>query len=161
MKWKTQFNANDNGLTEDGEVLPLFPRNHEVNNGISMTIPGRSLTIKQLMQRHAAGLPLEDIKTPLYYGEEETPELNYGDPIDHMQTAKDIKAEISRLENQLKEEKEAAKRKKAEQREKVQRTTGEKADQSEKGDPAPNILKKPGVQGQRPATKQSYDDAEG
>ena len=41
-----------------------------INNQPSLTVPDQSMTLKELLIRYAKGLPLADIKTPIWEGEE-------------------------------------------------------------------------------------------
>lgn len=60
MKFKTQWNADE------------FPRSPgETNTGISETIPDQSLSVREIMTRHAHGLPVSGERVPVYHGEEE------------------------------------------------------------------------------------------
>lgn len=63
-KFKTQYNAH------------LFPKNYEENNLPSATIPDQSLSVKDILQRYANGLPLGGAKVPVYNGEDYIPDLD-------------------------------------------------------------------------------------
>lgn len=58
MKVRTQFNSHE------------FPKNHEINNSPTMTIPDQTMSMRELVQRYTRGLPL-DQKTPVYVTDEE------------------------------------------------------------------------------------------
>ena len=47
-----------------------FPKNYEVNNSPSMTIPDQTMSIRELLRRFASGLPLGGSKEPIYEGED-------------------------------------------------------------------------------------------
>jgi len=47
-----------------------FPKNYEVNNQPSMTIPDEAMTVMEIMQRYASGLPLHGGKIGYYEGED-------------------------------------------------------------------------------------------
>ena len=38
----------------------------EKNSGKHATVPNQALSIQQLLERYARGLPLEDVRTPIY-----------------------------------------------------------------------------------------------
>lgn len=63
MKYKTQFTHRE------------FKHDNEVNTQPSMTVPDQSLSVKELMERYAKGLPLEGEKVSYYHGEEFVPDL--------------------------------------------------------------------------------------
>lgn len=58
-KIKTQYNAAE------------FDRFPETITGPSVTIPDQTLSLKQLLDRFARGLPIDSEKFPIYHGEEE------------------------------------------------------------------------------------------
>ena len=47
-----------------------LPRNYEVNGMPSETIPDQSMSVKQIMQRYAQGMPLGGQREPIYEGED-------------------------------------------------------------------------------------------
>lgn len=54
----------------------LFPKHGEVNNKPSLTLPDQSLTVKQMLDRQSKGLPYNVVTAePMYYGEDEMPDL--------------------------------------------------------------------------------------
>lgn len=61
MKFKTQWNSNE------------FPSNYEKVSSLSMTIPDQSMTVKEIMDRYARGLPVSGERVPVYHGEEFVP----------------------------------------------------------------------------------------
>lgn len=63
-RFKNQHNADE------------FPRFYETNNAPSMTIPNQAMTIPELLDRYARGLPLDQGKKPIYHGEEFVPDLD-------------------------------------------------------------------------------------
>lgn len=63
-KIKTQYNTDE------------FPRYMEKIEGPSMAIPDQTMSLKQLLDRFARGLPLEGEKFPIYHDEEEMPDLS-------------------------------------------------------------------------------------
>lgn len=53
-------------------------RDHEVNTKPSLTIPDQTMTVVQIMQRYAQGLPLTSgVKVPIYEGEDSEVPLNW------------------------------------------------------------------------------------
>lgn len=54
-----------------------MPKKYEVNRQKSCTIPNRAMSIKQILDRYASGLPITGAKNiPLYTGEEYLPDLD-------------------------------------------------------------------------------------
>jgi hypothetical protein len=72
-RFKTQWNAKNTviGFIEGNqEDIKLFPEKYEVNTQPSKTVPDQSLSVQEILRRYARGLPLSDVKTPIYEGEE-------------------------------------------------------------------------------------------
>lgn len=66
MKFKTQWNRKE------------FPApRYEINNEISKTIPDQSMTVQELYNRHARGLPLDGARFAVYEGDEPTIPADY------------------------------------------------------------------------------------
>lgn len=59
VRFKTPYNA------------PLFPGDDEVNPLPSLTIPDQSMSVREIMIRHANGLPFQAGKVPVYEGAED------------------------------------------------------------------------------------------
>lgn len=71
-----------NGITSTSYVEGVQPfktqynkhkylKDFEKNNGISETIPDQSLSIPEIIKRHARGLPITGGRTPIYEGEDD------------------------------------------------------------------------------------------
>lgn len=58
MKVKNSLNANS------------FPKNYEKNNGISLTVPDQTMSIRTILERYSRGLPIGG-RTDVYYDEED------------------------------------------------------------------------------------------
>lgn len=53
----------------------LFPRTGEVEDSKSLTIPDQSMTVAEMLQRQAKGIPISfNAGTPYFLGEEEMPD---------------------------------------------------------------------------------------
>lgn len=61
---KTWLNATD------------FPVQGEKQFSPSKTVPDQTMSMRELLDRYARGLPLAGAKEPMYYGEEDLPDLN-------------------------------------------------------------------------------------
>lgn len=51
------------------------PVNDRSSKKPSMTVPDQSMTVKEILDRHARGLPLDGRKVPMYEGETDMPDL--------------------------------------------------------------------------------------
>lgn len=173
MIFKTQWNANDchgdivdtstgevTRLLKEGQPMPLFPRKYETTDKPSLTVPDQALTIKQILDRYARGLPLGGQKVPIYDGDDydDMPDLTMMDEPDRIQYMMDMRDELNELKEKIAYDKKVEADAKAQSRTKSQRTSAQELeiepDDAQPAGGAPNILKKPGVQGQSPATKQ-------
>lgn len=92
MKWKNHGNAKE------------FPKKYEKNRGVSMTIPDQSLSVKQIMDRYARGLPLEGAKVPIYDEGEELPDWNRMDLVEKAEAIEDAKQEVKDISAKYKQE---------------------------------------------------------
>lgn len=130
MIFKTQWNAE------------AFPSKGEINRFPSETIPDQSLTVREIMQRYAQGLPLEGERVPVYNGEDiDLPEFQYLDLAEREEYKNRVREEIVSLGNILKERKiavEAQKKLKAEQKAKI---SLHPAQEGENSSTAPATLK--------------------
>lgn len=48
-----------------------FPTKGEVNTAPSSTIPDQTMTMREILERYARGLPIEAGKVPIYEGDED------------------------------------------------------------------------------------------
>lgn len=111
----------------------------ELNSQPSVTVPDQSMSIREIMDRFARGLPLDGERVPWYEGTDEEiqengdfPDITRLDQVDRLMIAKEAKAHTEQLRMQLQEERKAAKKAKDEQREKSERTKAPKEDQGTK-----------------------------
>lgn len=90
-RFKTQWNAQS------------FPSNYEVNNQPSLTIPDQTMSISEIMDRYARGIPFDDAKTPVYNGEEnEMPDLSTLDISERYDLMEENRQKIADLQDRLK-----------------------------------------------------------
>ena len=75
----------------------------EVNNLPSMTIPDQSMSVMELMQRQAQGLPLGGGRKPIWDGEEFMPDLARLDLTERMELMKKAQQEFYELRNKQEE----------------------------------------------------------
>lgn len=146
MKFKTNYNRGQEYTNlSTGEILKVGwnDRIYELNEKPSMTVPGQSMTIREMLQRHAAGLPIEGAKVPLYEGDETMdddelvghPDLSKMDLADRQEYIEEQAIRLAKLQAKIDLARSYQKKKKAEQGEEVQRTSGEEGDQGQKDQP--------------------------
>lgn len=75
----------------------------EVNNKPSMTIPDQTMSIREILDRYARGLPIEAGKVPIYDGEEYSPDPRYMDLADRQEYMEYAKDQIKAYEQQQNE----------------------------------------------------------
>lgn len=86
-----------------------FPHKGEVNTQPSKTVPDQTMSIKEIMERYARGLPIEAGKVPIYHGEEdEIPDLKRMDLSERADYLEAVKDHVKDLKTQLKKQHSAA-----------------------------------------------------
>jgi hypothetical protein len=83
------FKTNINGHTYD--------KTYEKNTKPSETIPDQSMSVKELMQRHAQGLPLGGERVPIYNGETDLPDMYRMDLAEREELINGAKDELDQL----------------------------------------------------------------
>lgn len=72
------------------------PAKGEVNTAPSMTVPDQSLTIREIMQRYARGIPLDSGRVPMYQEDDEfVPDLERMDLAEIEAYLDDLKERIT------------------------------------------------------------------
>lgn len=116
-RFKTQWNAKRTviGFIEnEQQEIKLFPEKYEVNNQPSKTVPDQSLSVQEILRRYARGLPLSDVKTPIYEGDENTfPDLSKMDLADREQYLDEQVIRLQNLKEDLKARSKAIREKEA------------------------------------------------
>lgn len=73
-----------------------FEQDHEVNNEPSLTIPDQTMTIPEILERYARGLPIGGSNENEYYDEDDTlPDPRTLDLEERFQLADKIRQELS------------------------------------------------------------------
>lgn len=88
----------------------LFPKKYEINTLPSMTVPDQSLTMRQILDRYARGLPL-DVKVPIWTDDDELnplPDIRTLDLSERDDMLRSARAELDEVKRKI-----ADKRKKA------------------------------------------------
>lgn len=95
---KTQYNAES------------FQAYYEVNVLPSQTVPDQTMSLRILLERHAKGLPVTGNNAePLYYGDEQMPDLNRMDISEIHDLKNAVKADIEQKKLALHQQQQAAK----------------------------------------------------
>lgn len=93
-----------------------FVKQREVNNMPSVTVPDMSLSVKQIMDRYAKGLPLEGVRVPIYEGEEfETPDMSKLDLSERYELIQENRERIMQIQKNLTQNEKDKERKELEQ----------------------------------------------
>lgn len=73
----------------------------EKNNGISMTIPNDTFSLREIMLRYASGLPINGMKIPQYHGDQSIPmdldnwkKMDIAERYDYIKAVKKRKEEL-------------------------------------------------------------------
>lgn len=92
-KFKTAWNA-------DEFDIPL-----EYNEEPSMTVPDQSMSVREIMDRFARGLPVSGHKVPVYDGEEDLPDMKKLDLSERAEMIEANAALIKEMQGQLQKDK--------------------------------------------------------
>jgi len=82
-----------------------FPKNYKAFSMPSETVPDQSLTMRQILDRYARGLPL-DVKTPIWEDDDEfnpLPDPRTLDLTEKQELLKSAKAELNEIKNKMAE----------------------------------------------------------
>lgn len=76
-------------------------------SSVSETLPDQTMSIREILERHAKGLPIADSKTPIYDEDETSRGINPKtlDLVDLQELAMRTNDDVSRLQNEIKEAK--------------------------------------------------------
>lgn len=86
MKVKTWLNADQ------------FPYQGEINDQPSATVPDQSMTVKEILNRFARGLPLGGQRVPVFDGEEDDmPDIRTLDLAERQEMAENFKRELEEI----------------------------------------------------------------
>lgn len=85
MRIKNSINANS------------FAKNYEKNYGPSLTIPDQTMTIRQIVDRYAKGLPIDGARTPIWDEEDDLPDWRTLDLVERQELAKQYEQEIQHI----------------------------------------------------------------
>lgn len=92
MKFQTGYNQKD------------FPRKYKMAGGPSMTIPDQTMSMREIMDRYARGLPLNGQKIPIYNGEEDDmPDLKNLDLADRERYMEEARMELEEVKGRINE----------------------------------------------------------
>lgn len=101
-----EIDASEFYLVKNSLNAREFPKNYEVSGGVSMTIPEQTMSIREIMKRFAAGLPIDGEKVPIYEGEEsDLPDLKYMDLAERQEFVENAQIELADLQAKINEDK--------------------------------------------------------
>lgn len=91
MRFKTHYNAAE------------FKPSYDPSGGVSKTIPDQTMSLKEIMRRFAAGLPIEGVKVPLY-DDEDAPlvDISTLDLAEREEQARIAREELDSLKDRIK-----------------------------------------------------------
>lgn len=86
-----------------------FPKNYEVNEFPSETIPDQTMSMREILQRYARGLPLEGERVPMYSEDPENdlPDMRHLDLAEQQEIREQYAEELKDLEKRLKKQKDS------------------------------------------------------
>lgn len=87
-----------------------IPTEGEKNFGPSKTVPDQSLSVGEIMRRHARGLPITGERVPIYEGEDnDLPDLSRLDLAEREQIIRDSRSELDEINDRIKANEQKAK----------------------------------------------------
>lgn len=93
MKWRTPFNHKD------------FPQFNEINNEPSQTVPDQSMSVREIADRYARGLPIAGVKVPVYHGEEnDLPDFAHLDLAEQQELRERARQDVLDKQNDLRKQ---------------------------------------------------------
>lgn len=90
MKIKNSINASE------------FQKNYEINTMPSMTIPDQTMSIRQIVERFAKGLPVDGLREPIWDIDNDLPDFNTLDLAERQELAQHYQSELENLNKRLK-----------------------------------------------------------
>lgn len=99
MNFQTQYNR----TIDDIEAY------NEINVGASLTVPDQSLSIREIIARNQAGIPLTGERIAMYYDDEEMPDLKKMDLSEIHELQQRNQATMDRINKELYEKDKAKK----------------------------------------------------
>lgn len=77
--------------------VSLFDPLQEQPEGVSLTVPDQTMTVREILERFAKGLPIGAGKVPLYDEDDELPDPRYLDLTERQELTEQAKQEIARV----------------------------------------------------------------
>jgi hypothetical protein len=85
MRIKNSINANS------------FAKNYEKNYGPSLTIPDQTMSIREIVDRYAKGLPIDGARTPIWDEENDLPNWRTLDLAERQELAQQYEQELQHI----------------------------------------------------------------
>lgn len=95
---------------QEPDVLPrvknsanahLFESKGEVNKQPSMTVPGQTMSVAEMVERYRRGLPIEGNPNPIFNGEDALPDLDDLDLADRQELIEQIADQLVDVKQRL------------------------------------------------------------
>lgn len=80
----------------------LFPPTRQGDFEMSVTVPDQAMSIREILDRHSRGLPLDGVRVPVWDGEEEVPDFRRMDLAEIEQMMRENREEITYLQQETK-----------------------------------------------------------
>lgn len=108
---------------------------YERNTQPSKTIPDQSLTVREILDRYARGLPLEGVKVPIYDEEQNLPDIRTLDLAERQELKEQYQEQLERYKQQQKDFQEAKLKEEQEQKDQQKSKDDTVDKQEQKPDP--------------------------
>nr|QJB19016.1 MAG: hypothetical protein [Microvirus sp.] len=77
--------------------MHLYRDPGEKNTQPSMTVPDQAMSVRELLQRYARGLPLGGMKTPVFDEDDEMPDIAHLDLAERQEIKEQYEAELTEI----------------------------------------------------------------
>lgn len=101
MKRTTSNDGFELPQVKNNQNIHLFPKHPQGDFGPSVTVPDQAMSVKEILDRFARGLPLGGVRVPVWDGEEEVPDFRKMDLADVETFMRENKQEIEYLQKEL------------------------------------------------------------
>lgn len=90
------------GRVKNSLNAAAFPKNYEVNTMPSETVPDQTLSIREILERYARGLPLDGQRVPIYDEDDEMPDPKHLDLAERQELKEQYAEEIQEIKRRNK-----------------------------------------------------------
>lgn len=145
MKQKEKVNPDLLPVVRNQMNKALYPKKGETFKKPSMTQPNQSMTIKEIVERHKRGFPIDGAKIPIYQGEDALPDISHLDLAEQQEIIEAMADQLVDVKQRLQAI--AKDKKEKEELERIEKIIQERLKNSSKAagttdsEPAPNETK--------------------